>query len=567
MKHVLKNFCFTGLKCRMKTIGFIIASLSLNLHASFPSDESARILYLMHQGQIDRALTYYLNFSEQEGCQDFELLQKAAVLLMEQGSLSRDSDTQLLCLLGAGISNHPQLLKILEKGIRSKELKIQLAALHFLSKSHDDEADSLLFSALSSPFLLVRFEAIYQLAKKNFPQCLEHAQSLWVKVPEKVRPLFPQIVAMMETPAAQNFMRHFLSDTDLLVRMAAILESTEHRLVDLVPHIRSLASHPEHAEQETCAYALGEFRDEASLPLLKKMMQSKREHVRLAASYALYQIGEKEYENDIEAIAKTNDFAFSLLGKEASSREFLIECLKETSGERRLNAALALLEQRDAACLPILKDILIRDERDLGFEKQLSPGKALTTWKVIPYAKAHAKTHPLLESETSSFRHAVLRKCLELPEEDFLRIAKMIFEEKQGELIPMLISLLCNQPTESCIQLLKEQQQRAGAPLIRNYCNLALFKLGEEGPYEQNLIRWVQETQNHPLITLKESVSNERSPFLFSQEETSQLLIESFETLAIQQNIKGIDALVRAIAYGNPKNRYALAGLLMRTAE
>jgi hypothetical protein len=131
----------------------------------------------------------------------------------------------------------------------------------------------------------------------------------------------------------------------------------------------------------------------------------------------------------------------------------------------------------------------------------------------------------------------------------------------------MLISLLCNQPTESCIQLLKEQQQRAGAPLIRNYCNLALFKLGEEGPYEQNLIRWVQETQNHPLITLKESVSNERSPFLFSQEETSQLLIESFETLAIQQNIKGIDALVRAIAYGNPKNRYALAGLLMRTAE
>ncbi len=50
-------------------------------------------------------------------------------------------------------------------------------------------------------------------------------------------------------------------------------------------------------------------------------------------------------------------------------------------------------------------------------------------------------------------------------------------------------------------------------------------------------------------------------------EETSHFLITVFETLAKSQNQVGIETLIHAIAHGHPKNRYALAGLLMRTTE
>ena len=65
---------------------------------------------------------------------------------------------------------------------------------------------------------------------------------------------------------------------------------------------------------------------------------------------------------------------------------------------------------------------------------------------------------------------------------------------------PLLIKLLCNMQTPATIALLKEQQQKTGAPFIRNYCNLALFIINEEGPYEENLRKWVAEQHDTEII-------------------------------------------------------------------
>jgi hypothetical protein len=57
------------------------------------------------------------------------------------------------------------------------------------------------------------------------------------------------------------------------------------------------------------------------------------------------------------------------------------------------------------------------------------------------------------------------------------------------------------------------------------------------------------------------------SEFALTPEETSQLLVDAFIAIASRQDEKSINFLVNAIKLGNPHNRYALVGLLMRSTE
>ena len=57
------------------------------------------------------------------------------------------------------------------------------------------------------------------------------------------------------------------------------------------------------------------------------------------------------------------------------------------------------------------------------------------------------------------------------------------------------------------------------------------------------------------------------NPFQLTPEETSSLLIEAFVTLADQHDPKGIDILLGAIKDGHEKNKYALAGLLLKSIQ
>ena len=44
-------------------------------------------------------------------------------------------------------------------------------------------------------------------------------------------------------------------------------------------------------------------------------------------------------------------------------------------------------------------------------------------------------------------------------------------------------------------------------------------------------------------------------------------MIESFEALAEKHDPQGIDLILAAIQSGHPKNRYALAGLLIKALQ
>ena len=501
---------------------------------------------------------------------DYELLQQAAKALLEQGTDSKDPEIQLMCMFGAGVATSPDLLPILEKGIHSDDLRTQLVALSYLGRQQDDEADMILLEALSSPFLITRLEALLQLAKKNHPAVLTHLYSLSVKVPEVVRAVFGQIAVQLEGIEASRYLHKLLTDADVTVRTETILAVASANRDDFLPCLHSLASGASFAQQEVTALAFGELKDHSALGRLKELSKSTQESVKLAANIALYELGENRYLEQIEEDAKNNSlFAITALGNLKEGKETLYKLLSHNDRDVRLNAILALLNQRDRRALDYLEEIFVRDGRDIGFWRLTSAGGGLKTWKTIPSASQQSKNYPGLQGQTMSLRERVLAQCIEFEEQDFLKIAHLIFAKKQHALVPLLVELLENKKSEAVIQFLKAGYQKAGAPLIRNYCTLALYRLKVEGPYEEQLISWVKARGGEELIRFREEAESVifSAPHQLTPEETSQFLVEACQTLASALNESGIEVLIHTIAYGNPKNRYALAGLLLRTTE
>lgn len=539
--------------------------------APYPEDVSGQMLYRIYQGDIVQAFQLYLDHAKEVKEHDFHLLQQAGMQLLEQGIASADPEIQLMCMFGAGVATSTEFLPILEKGIRSKVMRTQLVALSYLGRLQDDEADLLLLEALSSPFLLTRLEACLQLARKNHPATIAHLQSLLVKVPSPIRALFSQIAIHLDSAEGQSFIRQLLADSDLDVRIEALLAIAKENRDDFLPQIRNLATQAHHAQQESCAMVLGALKDQASHARLKEWSRSPRQSVRLAAAIALIQLGEKEPVALIEEEAKKGDlFAINALGELEAGKDVLLPLLGHPDRDVRINASAALFQMGDLSGLPILKEILIPGKRDLGVTRIHSPGRGLKAWKVIPSASHNTKAHPGLSQTTLGFRESILILALELPEEDFLKIIHLILEQKQEDLFPLAIELLQNRRSEKVLQLLKDGCQKTGLPFWRNYCTLALYRLKEEGPYEQNLINWVMQSAQTAIIRFKEEeeeTAKWEGANGLSPEAASRFLVEAFEALASAQNDEGLQVLIKAVAYGNPKNRYALAGLLIRTTE
>lgn len=525
----------------------------------------------MQAGQTQPALQLYQDYYVQKGRHDLDLVQKMGLILLEQGSRSDDPEIQLLSLFGAGISLNEKILPILEDAIKNRQPQIQLVALNFLSEYQNDRADVALNRALKSEFLIIRLEGAYRLAEKQAPSALGQVEALMSKLDSDLLSVFPPLLAMIGTPSAIKSLRKLLAHSNENVRIAAILSVAEYGRDDLLPVVRRLAMHHTMLQQEACALALGEMKDTSSIPLLENLTRSSVASVRLAALQALYRLGQHEMLKKIEIEAKnSNLFAIQILGEMPGSENVLAELSGSSDLQVRINASLALLERRDPRCTRALIEILVRDARDLAFTKTVSPGKALMAYRAIPSAQQNLAEDSTAFELSLAIRERTLSKTRDLPEKNFLQLAQVIFDVQQNDLVPILVGLLENLQSADAIALLKKSQQKAGAPLIRNYCNLALYRLHEEGPYIENLTTWVSQQQQGELIRFRPIVpwdEGEPTAFHLTPKETSRLLIDTFETLSASQEDTGINVLLNAIQNGNSKNKYALAGLLIRASQ
>ncbi len=548
-------------------------------HASAFSDKppaiKSKILFLMHKGHAEEALDLYEEYRQLMGKDDFEMLQQLCLSLLEEGSRSKDDEIVLMTLFGAGISMNEKALPILESGIENKNPKIQLITINFLAKQQNNEADDAIASLLTSPFLLLRLEAVYALSKKKHPQAVAQIESLLNKVDDSIKPLFPLILAEEGSPYAMRIIRRLMSDTNDSVRVAAIMSVVDNKRDDMLPKIRILASQHNVAQQEACAMALGVFHDEKSIDKLERMTKSNTVAVRLAAAFALYKMGKTEYSSIIIHEAQGEDvYAISLLGDIEGSQNLLHQLTQNSDIDVRVNAAIALLKHRDIRAAKPILELLIEDARELGFSKSYTAGKAMMAVKVTPSRMYVHDSNPLFHELSTGIREDVLTMTLELPEALFLQIANLVLETRQHDLIPRLMSLLENLRSPDAITLLKKHQQKFGAPLVRNYCTLALYRLKEKGPYAEQLRQWVLAQSDIDLIRFRQflpleerETSTDEDKYSLTPEQTSLIYIEALEALARNQDEEGIRILIHTIHKGNAKNKYALAGLLLHAIQ
>lgn len=557
----------------LKLIGlFLFLSLSLIAQDELKASRH-QVLYLMQADQVSRGIQLYQKLKEDNQKHDFPILEQMGYILLSQGAKSGDEECQLLSMYGAGMAGTLESVDIYEMGMDSPNPLVQMATIQFMREIQDDKVEEILQRAFFSPYLIIRLEAAHTLALRKSVTATGQIDSLMQRLPPFMHVYFPELFAMIGTADAMSVLQKLMGNRVQSVRLASFLAAAKFGRDDFLDDIRSSLTHSEEAEQETCAAAIGFLQDSHSIPQLEKLTKSKSANVRLAACRSLVQLGNQEYQAPIiESAIHKNPLAITLLTDIPNTESTLAKLACDYNFHIRANAAFALLRKRDTRCVPTLMKILIRDEKDLGFQPVFSLGHSLMAWKVIPSCTQYAKkTERDIPSITLALKEQILQEALELPEATFLAMADRIFEEKQNDLIPLLIHLLENLKTPDAIELLKKQSRRAGAPFIRTYCHLALYRLGIDGPHRDFLFRWIEEKKDHELIRFRPMLPwterNAGNQFQLTPEETSRLLVEAFVTLADQHDPEGIDILLSAIQEGNEKNRYALAGLLLKSIQ
>lgn len=479
-------------------------SISL-LIATEPSAEARmHALFLMQNGEIEQALERYQNYCHLAGRYDFETLQQMGLIMLQKGADSLDPQTYLMTLFGAGISGNSAALDILERGLHADDPQIQLLALHFIAQIEDDRTHALLEGAMSSNFLSSRMEAAYFMAQKKHPHALGQIEGLMMRLPPAFKPYFPPFFVLLGTSDATQTLKRLLEDIDPQVRIEAILNIAKSGRDDFLPILRRRLAHSHIAENEAAIFAVGVLKDSASLPKLKKLSVSPIESIRLAACHALLHLGDRSYlEPILEMASHHHLFAILSLGLIPGGEETLVELTQSSDFQVRINAAIALLQRHDARCLPVIYDILISDSRDLAFYPMASIGRTYMAFKTVSSAELRAKDPTINLGYSTALREQFLRESIHLPEEAFLQLARTIFQKQQNDLVPTLISLLENLRTDGAIKLLKEGSQKMSSPLIRDYCNLSLYRLKTEGHYEEYINYWVGEQKNAELIRLR----------------------------------------------------------------
>lgn len=546
------------------------------LSALFAKDDLEEIklhaLYLMQQGQTEQSIERYREFVDLKGRGDFEALQQMALILLQKGIQDPDPQAFLMTLFGAGLSGSNLALDILEKGVSHPDPKIQMLALHFIAKFDDDRSADLYNKAMGSDYLGVRMEAAFYLAQCKHPHAVGQIEGLMYRLPPAFKPYFPPLFALLGTNDALCTLKRLIEDLDSNTRIESILHAARLGRDDFLPLLRKRLTHTHIAELEAVIFAIAALQDSHSIPKLKKLSQSTTDTIRLAASIALHRLGDRSAVPNIETLAKqSNLFAINALGSITETEETLLPLLASSDLQVRSNAAIALLQRRDSRCIPVLTEILIDDARDLAFHPFMSVGRTLSAIKAVPSAELRSKDPTLDLSYSLAMREHYLREAVHLPEKDFLKLIQKIFSCYQNDLVPTAISLLESLQTDDAIALLKDGSQKLASPLIRSYCHLALYRLQEEGPHEDYVTNWIAHQKDGELIQLKQLLPwkfrLDQADYSLTPEETSRLLIETFLSIASRRDEKSIAFLLDAIQSGNPYNRYALMGLLMKATE
>ena len=540
-----------------------------------PNPDRRHILYLMSIHEVEKAIDEYLQIYKTQKKHDFEILEQMCHTLLETGSCSPNPDDQLLTLFGISLSGSSgNFLTFLETAIRSPYPEVQAAALQILSQVHEDKCNDIISVGLRSNYLQIRFEALFYLIHRKSFNSLGQVESLINLLPEQARPLFVELYAIHGSFESIQILKQLINDKDPGVRITAILYSALYQRDDLLINIRSSLTHSDHLIKEAACFAIGHLRDLHSIETLQKIaLNSHFPETKLTALISLFRLGCKTAENRILEMAKEgNLFAIHFLSEISESDYILEPLLSSKDPNIALNATIALLHRKNRIVLPKLLDLIQTDIEVTGYAPFSSPGHALIAWKKTSQGSLKGKDQKTqLKAVTLHFQEEILSKALDLQSDAFIEIARAIMQSRQTKLLPLLVRLLENEGSEAARSLLIEKAYGIEHPLIRSYCKLALYRMHISDFYRTEFLKWLAHQKNtrmiefRPMIEEGRKAGKHKGSNLLSPEEISGLFIESFHALAINHDPDGIEFLLESLRDGHSKNRYAFAGLLLKS--
>lgn len=531
------------------------------------------ILSLSHTNQIRESIALYRSYTTTVGHHDFTLLQQMVTAWVENSARSTDVAKKASGLFALSLGGIIPPKDILEQSILSPSAQIQQAALILIDLIQEDHADALLNKAMASDYLDIRLQAAFYLIRRKSLSAIGQIESLMYRLPPFTWSHFAELYAMLDTKEAVHALRQLMDEKFSPTKVSAILQAAQYHREELLPKIRSALSHLHPEEQEACVCALGYLEDIRSLKKIEKLAQNDNTCIRLAAALSLYRMGYITYKKPIiEEAQKGNPFAIPLLSDIEDTQELLLSLTRHASIDVRFNAAYTLLRKKDPRSLPPLIEFLCKDSRDWGFYPCSSPGGALRYLHVVSSSTEHQK-HDIpfdITSYTMTVQSHILHDAAALPEEDFLWLVNTLLEKKEQSLLPQTIFLLEQLHTRNTITLLDKYSQKVGAPFLRGYCNLALYRMQEKGPYEERIKDFLRCNTSKARVHLHDPLPfslHITDSYHLTPDEKVQLILDSYSALFDRQNIEAIDILLDALPSIHLDDQAVFAALLLQALK
>lgn len=523
---------------------------------------NTHVLLGLKEGRVEEALTAC---AQQATLQNIPFLQEVALAILRNSMQQEDPEEQLRALLGASISWDERCFCLLEAGIQSKIPQVQLITVSLLAKAPYEKASSCLRKAAGSLFLPIRLEALYALCQRHEPEALSQIESLLCKMDPILAPLACQMLALLPEPSATSLLRQLLAHPKESVRTAALLATLQSKRDELLPEIRRVAAQPSVRAAEVAAFALGLFKDRTSIERLYLLSASPHETVRTATWQALASLNEKKaLENLTQEALKGNLFAIWALRTWPTEKNQLLALLKAETPFVALNASLALFEQQEPASLPFIGQLL---RSEVALINVTSPGGALHAWKTNYSVLQEGEEGIALIELSTLHKTALIDALIHWPTKVTLPFLQALVPQLPDPLIPAAIAMVAQINNPQAIALLKEWQQRPGAPWIRAYATLHLARLHEEAHYIEQLSTLIHTHAQEPIVAFRPFIPvhlRMDTSFALTPEQSAQFVSEGLEVLAAADETFAITLLLKLLANSAAENRPLFAGFLLR---
>lgn len=537
------------------TLAFIFAvSLILPLPGQIISSWQMHLRHHLSQGQVDYVLD---QLSESDNYLNIKpLLRDISIQILKMGLESDKPEVQIQALYAASQTKDPEFIEPIRKRLLSYHPLNQLAALRSLSFYSDSETLQLIQTALSSPYLPIRIEAVYMLANLQKSNAHNQIKALSQHMPDQARSILPSLYALDQSPSSIKELKQLLIDSNKEVSIAAIHAARHFKIYDLKDVITHLTTSSHPAIAEAAIYASGIFDTKIS----KHNIRSKADEVQLAFIRSEFEQNRLSYQDLID---QTKFYKTSF----TQSDPFYLS--PENLDRHEFSFYYTGLMNNMPNILEPLGELLSRYTVDWGFYPVFSLGQSLIYPKLIPSYRLESTKNPSILPFTSQIRKIIIQQAFTYPENEVISFYNRVVE--LPDWTPLIMEQINSNMSPRLITQLKLWANTPGNPYIRAWANLLLFKHHIKPSAQARLLEWLKRLDFNICFSYEIPTSRTQPHFPIATRIQPQhycLLIYKICNKLLQTNPKELIALlIEKLIESDQTSRYSLAGILYKASE